>query len=244
MQLSKRRLAVFLALSTLFLYGGRAYAQTPTITSISPTSGPVGTFVTIVGTSFGATQGSSAIALNGTNATVASWSDTAVGAIVPSGSTTGMFSVTVGGQTPNSSSFTVTPLPPSWSDTDIGSVGVAGSATYSNGTFTVKGSGSQIWSTADSFHLAYQPLSGDGTIVARVVSASSVVDAGVMIRETLNSNSTNAFMGYQNTPRLIFQYRTTTGGATSQAAVSGNAPNWVKLVRSGSTFSCTPRWMG
>ena len=53
---------------------------------------------------------------------------------------------------------------------DVGAVGVAGSASYSNGTFTVSGSGDDVWGTADAFHYAYQSLSGDGQIVARVAS--------------------------------------------------------------------------
>lgn len=48
--------------------------------------------------------------------------------------------------------------------------GVAGSATSANSVFTVSGAGAQIYGNADAFHLVYQPLSGDGTIVARVVS--------------------------------------------------------------------------
>ncbi len=62
-------------------------------------------------------------------------------------------------------------LPTIWSDGDIGSVGVAGSASYANGTFTVAGAGQGTMITAaDGFHFVYQPLAGDGTIVARVVS--------------------------------------------------------------------------
>src|SRR6266478_6150658 len=63
-------------------------------------------------------------------------------------------------------------LPSGWSDGDIGSVGLSGSATYSNNVFTVKGSGTGMTGTADGMHFVYQLLSGDGTIVARVVSSS------------------------------------------------------------------------
>src|SRR5207245_1330773 len=38
----------------------------PTITSLTPVRGPVGTLVTITGTTFGATQGTSTVAFNGT----------------------------------------------------------------------------------------------------------------------------------------------------------------------------------
>jgi hypothetical protein len=59
------------------------------------------------------------------------------------------------------------PLPSVWLDEDIGAVGVAGSASYANGTFNVAGAGQGTFlSTADGFHFVYQPLSGDGSIVA------------------------------------------------------------------------------
>lgn len=80
----------------------------PTITSLSPTSGIVGTAVTIAGTNFGASQGTSTVRFNGTVATVTSWSASAIVAKVPSGATTGMVTVTVGGVASNGVSFTVT----------------------------------------------------------------------------------------------------------------------------------------
>src|SRR5207245_475999 len=84
----------------------------PTITSLSPTSGPVATAVTIAGTSFGATQGSSTVTFNGTTATPTSWSATSIVAPAPAGATTGNVVVTVGGLASNGVSFTVT-VPPS-----------------------------------------------------------------------------------------------------------------------------------
>jgi hypothetical protein len=59
----------------------------PTITSLSPDSGPVGTAVAITGTGFGAMQGT--VTFNGIMATVTSWSDTVINTTVPSGATTG-----------------------------------------------------------------------------------------------------------------------------------------------------------
>ena len=50
----------------------------PAITSLNPNSGPVGTAVTITGTNFGATQGSSAVTFNGTVTTATSWSATSI----------------------------------------------------------------------------------------------------------------------------------------------------------------------
>src|SRR5882724_837817 len=99
------KLILALAFSWLFLCG-RAYAQAPTVTSITPSSGPVGAVVQIIGTGFGATQGGSTVSLNGTGATSVGWSDTVIHVLVPTGASSGLFSVTVNSQPANSSSFT------------------------------------------------------------------------------------------------------------------------------------------
>jgi len=62
-------------------------------------------------------------------------------------------------------------LSPPWVDQDIGSVAAAGSANDASGVFTVKGSGADIFGTADGFNYCYQTLTGDFTIIARLTSA-------------------------------------------------------------------------
>ena len=132
-------------------------------------------------------------------------------------------------------------LPEPWQHQDIGQVGFAGDATYANGIFTVKGSGEDIWNKADAFHFVYQPLNGDGTIVARVTSnprTSVWSKAGVMIRETLNPNSTYAMMIFSGGSNLSFQNRPITGeGCFLTEPVPVPPPAWVKLVRSGNNFN-------
>ncbi len=131
-------------------------------------------------------------------------------------------------------------LPSGWLNQDVGSVGVAGSASYAGGIFTVRGSGQQIWNTADGLHYVYQSLSGDGTIVARVGSltgGASTQSAGVMIRETLAANSKHAYVAFSQS-QIYFTNRTTTGGTTSAQSLTGKTlPYWVKLTRSGNTFT-------
>ncbi|GCE22163.1 hypothetical protein KDK_59630 [Dictyobacter kobayashii] len=132
-------------------------------------------------------------------------------------------------------------LPAPWQQQDIGSVGQTGSASASNGTFTVTGSGNDIWDTADAFQYVSQPLSGDGTIVARIDSQQNTdgwAKAGVMIRESLTAGSTHALMALTPDNGAVFQRRTTTGGSSSSTAgASVAAPYWVKLQRAGSTFT-------
>src|SRR5579859_220254 len=89
----------------------------PTITSLSPASGPVGSAVTINGTNFGQTQGTSIVNFNGLIATATGWSATAVTATVPSSATTGNVNITVNGVTSNNIQFSVTQISVSVSPT-------------------------------------------------------------------------------------------------------------------------------
>ena len=161
---------------------------------------------------------------------------------------TGMVAVTITGASGNLTKTTtlsltvqfVSTLPSVWSDGDIGSVGVAGSAGFANGTFTVSGAGSGTMITAsDSFHFMYQPLAGDGTIVARVVSVqgSGAAQVGIMVRETVSAGASHVYLFDYSTSILLTE-RTSTGASSSYQSVgSGSPPNWMKLVRSGNVFS-------
>ena len=84
----------------------------PTLVApLSPTSGGVGQLVTVSGTNFGATQGTSTIRFNTTTATPTTWSATGITAPVPAGATTGNVAVTVAGQVSGGLAFTVLPTP-------------------------------------------------------------------------------------------------------------------------------------
>lgn len=79
----------------------------PTITSLTPNHGTAGTPITIAGTNFGASQGSSTVTFNGAAAAVSSWSNTSIVAAVPGTATTGNVVVTVAGVASNGVLFTV-----------------------------------------------------------------------------------------------------------------------------------------
>jgi uncharacterized repeat protein (TIGR03806 family) len=132
-------------------------------------------------------------------------------------------------------------LPPPWEQTDLGSVGLAGDATYDSGTFTVSGSGNDIWGTADGGHFAYLPITGDAQIVARVVSVQNTdpwAKAGVMFRETLAAGSKHCFMLISSANGAAFQRRITTGGGSdTTGGPAVVAPYWVRLVRTGNVFT-------
>ena len=128
-----------------------------------------------------------------------------------------------------------------WMTQDVGAVGLTGSATFRGSVFTAAGSGSDIWGAADAFRFVYVTNSGDCTIVARVASVQNIdpwSKAGVMIRESLATNAANAFIAVTPSNGVTWQDRSTTGGNTVNTATpSLTAPYWVKLVRSGNTFT-------
>ncbi len=127
-----------------------------------------------------------------------------------------------------------------WSG-DVADVGFPGSATFSANAFSVAGSGIDIWNLADSFHFAYRAVSGDCTNILRVASLQNTdpyAKAGLMLRESLNPDSVNAYICLTAQNGALFTWRPTTGAAsTSTGQASVAAPYWVKLIRSGNTFT-------
>jgi fibronectin type 3 domain-containing protein len=124
---------------------------------------------------------------------------------------------------------------------DVGAVGIKGATSYSNGTFTMVASGSDIWNTADEFGYVYVPVNGDCTVTAQVASLQNVnasTKAGVMIRETLAAGSKYAAAVMTPGGSFLFQYRDSTDGSAAQGASSSRTiPYWVRLVRSGNTIT-------
>ncbi len=132
-------------------------------------------------------------------------------------------------------------LPRNWVTTDIGNVGSTGDASFLNGVFNVVASGEDFWESADSGRFAGKPLTGDGQIVAHVVSMAYTdpwAKAGVMFRESFDAGSRYTFMTATAQGGSAFQRR------TAANAITGNtdgppldAPHWVKLVRNGDLFT-------
>jgi hypothetical protein len=137
----------------------------------------------------------------------------------------------------------VATLPPPWQTADIGAVGAVGDASYSGGTFSVSGSGADIWGTADEFRFLYQLASGDCTIVARMTAVENTdvwAKAGVMIRESLAADAAHAFCLVSAASGVSFQRRTATASTTTSTTTAGiAAPYWVRVQRVGSTFSAS-----
>ena len=135
----------------------------------------------------------------------------------------------------------ITP-PRAWQAADISNASpvVAGSHVDSGGVVSVRGLGADIWGTADQFRFVYMPMSGDGSIVARVTSIQNThawAKAAVMIRETTAPGSKHAMTLVSAGKGLALQYRPATNGTSASSVASpGTAPHWVRLVRQGNLF--------
>ena len=148
---------------------------------------------------------------------------------------------------PSTISSTPAPRPapngtPSYAqDLDIGGPALPGSVNTDNGTFTINASGYDIWNNIDAFHYVYEQVSGDATVIARVTflsNSSPYAKAGVMIRKSLDGGAANAAALFSEEPSTYFEDRTTDGGNTNHPpSVYADVPYWVKLVRSGNTFT-------
>ena len=139
------------------------------------------------------------------------------------------------------------PSTPAFTSADIGSPGVAGSAIFDGVGWTVAGSGGDIFNTSDQFQFASTTITGNATIITQVntiTNSASFAKAGIMIRDGTAANASYAFT-FVNPNNSVagegdnFEFRNG-AGTSSQAAnsVAGiTAPEWLKLVRNGNTFT-------
>ena len=174
---------------------GSAFTATvpPSITSLSPTSGPMGTSVTITGTSFGAAQGASTVTFNGTNAgTATSWSATSITVAVPSGATTGNVSVTVGGVASNGVPYAVSVVTPTFSPSP-GTYSTAQSVTITTAT-----PGASIRYTIDGS----APSATLGTLYSSPITVSETTTINAIAYKNGMADSTIATAAYTITPQV------------------------------------------
>ena len=137
-----------------------------------------------------------------------------------------------------------TALPSPWQSQDIGAIGGSGAAGFSAGTYTVIANGADIWGNADAFRYVYEPLNGDGSIIARVatqLNTDGYAKSGVMIRESTAAGSRQVMVQVTPGNGVHLQYRTATGGASTDVVGTAAvvAPYWVKLTRVGNVFAAS-----
>ena len=105
------------------------------------------------------------------------------------------------------------------------------------GIFTVRGIGKDIYDRSDEFHFVYKEVSGAVKIIVKVDSMENTdpfAKAGIMIRDTLDTNA--KYCGMFMTPEngVRYQYRTTVNDSTQRQFDPNVAvPYWLRLERTG-----------
>ncbi|MES2922292.1 MAG: LamG-like jellyroll fold domain-containing protein [Verrucomicrobiota bacterium] len=140
-------------------------------------------------------------------------------------------------------------LPAPWTAADIGNPGNDGYSGYAAGTgvFTLTGGGTDIAGTSDQFHFLSQAVGGDQIAVTKVNSAPFNTDGsvttgaktGLMFRNSAAVDSAFVDVVYNHATGVRFMYRDTAGASAGQVGgnVSVSFPFWLKLARSGNTFT-------
>ncbi|HYM79487.1 MAG TPA: choice-of-anchor D domain-containing protein [Candidatus Dormibacteraeota bacterium] len=158
-------------------------AATPTIASLSSSSGPIGGPVSIGGTNFGDLQGASSVTFNSVPAQVFSWSRVVIVVYVPAGASTGPVQVTAGGTGSNTMTFTITQAVPLIAGISelTGAVGdtitISGSGFGSSGMVSFNGIAGNPISWSDSNVVTQIPIgaqTGPVTITSGSQTSNSV----------------------------------------------------------------------
>lgn len=121
-----------------------------------------------------------------------------------------------------------------------------------NGIYNLVSAGS-MGGTSDSMQFAYQQITGDFTLKARLTSLEAVPTgmstgnwrAGLMVRNSLDAGSRYYGLIMRGIPRLQWEQRKNDNETTSSSALSPSytltpstvAPLWLKLVRSGAVIT-------
>ncbi|MEC4675401.1 MAG: hypothetical protein VST72_00575, partial [Nitrospirota bacterium] len=133
-----------------------------------------------------------------------------------------------------------------WTAEDIGT-SIAGSQSEAGGILSVRADGSTIWGASDEFRYIHQTISGDFDVRLRIITpptetGQTYAKAGLMVRADNSAGSRHVKAMATNLAGLQFSYRTSDGGDTylSGDYVSAKKisyPVWVRLVRTGNTFT-------
>lgn len=121
-----------------------------------------------------------------------------------------------------------------------------GSTEIKNGTYTIKGSGHDIWDNADGFRFAYTKVKGDFEAVVHQVSIellSEWAKGGVHARQSVEAEAVNAqtIVTGGGGGGCQITWRAVKGGASSEFLNVAPGPwkddeCWLKLTRKGDEF--------
>src|SRR6266496_1303365 len=105
---------------------------------------------------------------------------------------------------------------------DVGTVLHPGSSTFdaATKTYTRRGSGENMWATADAYQFAWKKVSGDVELTADVQFPNTAGNphkkAALILRQSLDSGSVYADIALHGNGLLALQYRDENGGVTRE----------------------------
>src|SRR6202045_1796282 len=126
---------------------------------------------------------------------------------------------------------------------DIGTVLHAGSVEYdaAKRSYTIAGSGENMWFTGDAFQFAWKKVSGDVTLTADISFLGKGVNehrkAVLMIRQSLDADSPYADAALHGSGLTSLQYREEKGAATREIQANISAPARLRIEKRGAYFS-------
>src|SRR6202140_1434334 len=125
------------------------------------------------------------------------------------------------------------------SHADVGSVLHPGTLEYdpAKGTYTVSGSGENIWSTADAFHFAWKKVKGDASLAADISflgkGGNEHRKAVLMIRQSLDADSVYVDVALHGDGLTSLQYREAKGATTHEIQSNISAPAQLRIEKRG-----------
>lgn len=125
---------------------------------------------------------------------------------------------------------------------DIGTVLHAGSASYDSAhhSYTVTGSGDNMWFGEDDFHFLWKKVSGDVAISADIAFVGDKGDnhrkAVLMIRQSLDGHSAAVDVARHGDGLTSLQFRDATGANTHEVESSVSAPRRMRIEKRGEFF--------
>jgi TolB protein len=126
---------------------------------------------------------------------------------------------------------------------DVGAVLHPGSATFdtASGSYTLAGSGGDIWFNNDAFHFVWKKASGDTSISADAAFLGEGKNphrkAVIIIRQTLDADSPYVDVALHGDGLTSLQYRDEKGGPTHEIQSNISAPHTLQLEKRGNYFS-------
>jgi len=135
-------------------------------------------------------------------------------------------------------------------NSDVGNTKTVGTTRYDleKQSYTISGSGENIWSQKDEFQFAYRKMSGDFILRANVAFLGNGVDAhrkiGWMVRHSLEVNSPCAFAALHGDGLVSLQFREKPNANMDQKAFIMTHADVIQLERKGNTFIMSAAKMG